>query len=251
MKAKALITGVASRQSLAWSIAQSLHEAGTEIGFSYFGKSTERRITPLAKQVRASFVEHCDMTNEEDLDRLFLTVVKKWKTFDILVHSIAYANEKDLEQPLTGLSKSGFFQAMEVSCYSLISMARRASDMMNPGGAILTLSNSGSQRVIPNYHVMGIAKAALESTAKYLAAELGRREIRVNTLSAGPIRTFASVGIRNFQELLNQSRERSPLGANVSGQDVGELAAFLCSKKASKITGGTYFVDAGIHVLGA
>ncbi len=249
---KALIVGVANERSLAWAIARHLHRQGTELGFSYCGENLERRVRPLAESVEAAFVEPCDVTRESDVENLFEVAHRKWGRMDVLVHSIASARVEDLEGSFRQVSREGFAYALEVSAYSLVHLARRAHPLMKErGGSILTLTNSGSTRVVPSYHVMGVAKAALESAVRYLAADLGPDKIRVNAISAGPVKTFAAMGVTGFNAMLERAAVESPLRENIDGDDVGALAAFLASPAARHITGTCQYVDSGLNILGS
>jgi enoyl-[acyl-carrier protein] reductase I len=247
----ALIMGVANEYSLAWFIAKRLREAGVRIGLTYAFPQLEKRVGPLSEQLRADFCLECDVTQDAHLDRVFDHVKSSWKTLDILVHSIAFARPDDLDGRLVKTSRAGFQQAMDVSVYSLIAASERAEPLMKNGGSILTLTNSGADRVIPNYNVMGIAKGALESCVRYLAHDMGRSKIRVNAISAGPVKTLSAGGIRNFNGFLEMVQEKSPLHENIDGLDVAELAAFLSGPASRRITGGVFFVDSGTNIMGA
>ena len=248
---KALIMGVANEYSLAWFIAKRLREEGVQIGLTYGFPSLEKRVRPLAESIRADFFLECDVTDDASLDSAFSAVSSKWSGLDILVHSIAYARPEDLDNRMVKTTREGFQQAMDVSVYSLIAAADRAEKLMKNGGSILTLTNYGSDRVIPNYNVMGVAKSALESCVRYLAHDLGNSKIRVNAISAGPIKTLSAGGIKNFNGFLDLVTEKSPLHENIDGMDVAELALFLSGPAARRITGGIYFVDSGTNIMGA
>jgi enoyl-[acyl-carrier protein] reductase I len=251
-RSKALIVGAANERSLAWAIAKSLHAAGMDLGFSVQGPAVAKRVRPLAESLNAAFIQECDVTRDAEVESLFKTVGEQWGRLDVLVHSVAFARTEDLEGPFLQVSREGFALANDVSAYSLVLLARHAVPLMKKdGGSILTLTNTGSQRVIPGYHVMGVAKAALESAVRYLAYELGPSQIRVNAISAGPVKTFASMGIDGFNEMMDLAEKRSPLGAGISGEDVGGLGAFLVSPGARHITGGCIHVDSGLNILGA
>ncbi len=228
---KALIIGAANDRSLAWAIAKHLHASGMDLGFSYHGVGIERRIMPLAQSLNAAFIQACDVTVDDDVEKLFSTIRNTWGRLDVLIHSVAFANPKDLENPFLEISREGFALANDISAYSLISLARHSVPLMKDyGGSIITLTNIGSQRVIPGYHVMGVAKAGLESAVRYLAYELGPTGIRVNAISAGPVKTFSAMGIQNFNEMLALSKQKSPMRENIEGDDVGALGAFLASE---------------------
>jgi enoyl-[acyl-carrier protein] reductase I len=248
---KALIIGVANERSLAWSIAQHLHQAGCECLFTYQGESLERRVRPLAESLQSTMIAPCDVTSTRDLDQLFDEIRSKHGKLDILIHAVAFADRKDLEGRFVDTSKEGFLKALEVSAFSLVDLTKRAESLMKDGGCIITLSYLGATRVIPNYNVMGVAKAALEASVRYLANDLGPQKIRVNAISAGPIKTLAAAGIRNFREMLSQAEQKNPLKENIEASDVGALAAFLCTPAGKHITGTTFMVDSGAHIMGA
>ncbi len=248
---RALVLGVANDHSIAWAIAKALHEEGAEIAISYAGPALERRVRPLAESLGAGLVLPCDVSQEDEIDRLFAAVRECWGRLDILVHAIAFARREDLKGRLVDTSREGFRLALDVSAYSLIALARRAALLMTAGGgSILTLSFLGSERVFPNYNVMGVAKAALEACVRYLAWDLGTAGIRVNAISAGPIRTLSAAGIAGFREMLHRHAERSPLRRNVSAEEVARTAVYLCSDLASAVTGTVVFADAGYHTAG-
>jgi enoyl-[acyl-carrier protein] reductase I len=249
---KALIVGVANDRSLAWAIARELHQGGAELGFNFLGEALERRVRPLAESVNAAFIEPCDVGNDAQIDALFEKVRQKWGGLDILIHSVAFANREDLEGRFVNTSRSGFLLAMDISAYSLVALARRAEPLMEGReGSIVTLTYHGSQKVVPNYNVMGVAKAALEASVRYLAWDLGQKKIRVNAISAGPVKTLAAAGIRNFRDMLAMAEQKTPLHENISAEDVGALGAFLCGPGGKHITGTTLYVDSGAHIMGA
>jgi enoyl-[acyl-carrier protein] reductase I len=249
---KALIVGVANDRSLAWSIAEHLHQAGCELAFTYVGESLERRVRPLAESVGAKLILPMNAQSESDMDAVFAKLKSEWGGLDFLVHSIAFANREDLEGRFVDTKREGFLLALDVSAYSLVALARRAEPLMEGReAAILTLSYLGAVRVIQNYNVMGVAKAALEATVRYLANDLGPKKIRVNAISAGPVKTLAAAGIRNFREMLAKAEEKTPLRENIEQTDVGALAAFLCGPGGRHITGTTMMVDSGAHIMGA
>lgn len=248
----ALILGVANERSLAWSIAQYLHQGGAKVGFNYLGEALERRVRPLAESVHSDFIEPCNVAEDAQIDALFAKVKEKWGHLDILIHSVAFAQKEDLEGRFSETSREGFRIAMDISAYSLIAVARRAESLMEGrDGSIVTLSYYGAHKVVPNYNVMGVAKAALEASVRYLAYDLGSKKIRVNAISAGPVKTLAAAGIRNFKTMLSAAEEKTPLKENINGDDVGALAAFLCSPMGKHITGSTMYVDSGAHIMGA
>jgi len=249
---KALIVGVANERSLAWAIAQHLYQGGAQLGFTYLGESLERRVRPLAESVQADLIEPCDVSNDAEIDSLFETVQKKWGSLDILIHSVAFANRQDLEGRFVQTSRDGFRIAIDISAYSLVALAQRAESLMKEnGGAIITLSYYGAEKVVPNYNVMGVAKAALESSVRYLAYDLGQKKITVNAISAGPVKTLAAAGIRDFRSMLAKAEEKTPLHENINADDVGALAAFLCGPGGKHMTGCTIYVDSGAHIMGA
>jgi enoyl-[acyl-carrier protein] reductase I len=249
---RALVIGCANDRSLAWAIAEKLHAAGATLGFTYQGEALERRVRPLAESVGAQIIAPCDVTDDAAMDRLFETVKQKWDGLDILIHSVAFANREDLEGRFVTTSREGFLLSMNISAYSLVALARRAEPLMEKtGGTILTLSYIGGDRVVPNYNVMGVSKAALESCVRYLAWDMGSRKIRVNAISAGPVKTLAAAGIRDFRTMLAAAAEKTPLKENIDQEDVGELGAFLCGPGGKHITGATMYVDSGAHIMGA
>ena len=249
---RALVVGVANERSLAWGIAEKLSQAGAEIAFTFQNEALERRVRPLAESLNSTFVEACDVSKDESIDDLFGKLRQKWDRLDILVHSVAFANREDLDGRFVDTSREGFRIALDVSTYSLVVLARRAEPLMkNLGGSILTLTNHGSQKVIPNYNVMGVAKAALEASVRYLANDFGESKIRINAISAGPVQTLAASGTRNFRDALDLFEKKAPLHEIISSEDVGELAAFLCSSGAKHVTGTTLYVDSGAHIMGA
>ena len=253
---RALVTGVASPRSIAWGIAQALHAAGAELAFTYQNEKLRTRVEQLAAGTGSELVLPLDVTEEGQIEALFERLAGAWDHLDILVHSMAFAPREALEGSFTaGCTRQAWHTAQEVSAYSLVALARAALPLMGEGPeagdrALLTLSYLGAERVVPNYNVMGPAKAALESAVRYLAADLGPRGIRVNAISAGPIRTLAASGIGGFRQMLEHVAAHAPLRRNVTIEEVGRAAAFLCSDLASGITGEVLYVDAGYHVMG-
>jgi len=245
-----LIFGVANDHSIAWGIAQALSAESAELGFSYAGPILEKRVRPLAQRLGSRFVEPCDVTSDEDIRAVFEKARQVYGTLDILVHCIAFANRDELNQPFLNTSRTGFQLALDVSAYSLTALAHQAVPMMNPGGSILTLTFCGSTRVIPHYNVMGVAKAALEASVRYLAYELGLKEIRVNAISAGPIRTLAAAGVAGFKDYYRAFKGIAPLRRHVTIDDIGQTALWLCSDMSSAVTGEVIYVDAGFSILG-
>jgi enoyl-[acyl-carrier protein] reductase I len=248
---KALVFGVANERSLAWGIAKKLRSQGANVALTYVNEKMLRRVQPLAEEISADFVLKCDVTNSEQLQACFDKCHKQWGSIDILVHAVAFAERSDLEGRFIETSYDGFQKALQVSCYSLIEMSRLAVPMMPEGGSILTLTYHGSQQVIKHYNVMGVAKAALEASVRYLAADLGSMKIRVNAISAGPIKTLSAAGIKDFRNLLSEAKSRAPLLDYLDTEQVGELASFLASKNASAITGGVHYIDGGLSIMGS
>jgi enoyl-[acyl-carrier protein] reductase I len=247
---KALIFGVANKNSIAWAIAQAFHEHGAEIGFSYGIPQLERRVRPLAESIGVTFVEKCDVTEDEEVTAVFEKAAAHFGAIDILIHSIAYAPSEELEGYFVNTSREGFRVAMDISVYSLVSLARAARPLMPDGGTILCMTYYGAEKVVPHYNVMGVAKAALEASTRYLAADLGPQNIRVNAISAGPIKTLSAGGIAGFRRMLGYTAERAPLRRNIDQSEVGKAALWLCSDLASGVTGEIVYVDAGYHILG-
>lgn len=247
---KALIFGVANKYSIAWGIAQALHAEGAEIAISYGIPQLEKRVRPLAESINAVFVEKCDVTNDEEIDAVFAKAAETLGQIDILVHAIAYAPSEELEGRFVNTSREGFKIAMDISAYSLVALARRSVPLMPEGGSIICLTYYGAEKVVPHYNVMGVAKAALEASTRYLAADLGPQNIRVNAISAGPIKTLAAGGIAGFRKMLGYVGERAPLRRNVDQSEVAKTALWLCSDLSSGVTGEVVYVDAGYHILG-
>ncbi len=248
---KALIFGVANERSIAWGIAQKLHEEGAELAFTYVNAAIEKRLRPLAESIGCNNVFPCDVQSDAEISNLYAELTTRWGRIDSLIHSVAFANGDDLKCRFHETSRAGFNLALDVSAYSLIGVARGAYPLMKDnGGTILTLSYLGAQRVVQNYNIMGVAKAALESSVRYLAADLGQDKIRVNALSAGPIKTLAAAGIPKFRELLGSFEEKSPLRRNVTQEDIAKSALFYLSDLSSGITGETTYVDCGYNILG-
>lgn len=247
---KILIFGVANERSIAWGVAEALHKEGAELCFTYMNEAIERRVRPLAESLGGSLVLPCDVQSDADLDALFAELSTKWGTLDGVVHSIAFADREDLQRTFAQTTREGFRLALDVSAYSLIAIAGRAEPLMKEGGSIITMTYLGSQRVITNYNIMGVAKAALESSVRYLAGELGQKNIRVNAISAGPIKTLAASGIPHFRELLTAFAEKAPMKRNVSQEDVAKSSLFYLSSMSSGITGETTYVDCGFNIMG-
>ena len=247
---RGLIFGVANKNSIAWGIAQALVEEGAELGFSYAGEVLQKRVTPLAESVGSKFIEECDVTDDAAIDDLFEKAEKHFGSLDFLVHSIAFAPREDLGGRFVDTSREGFRLALDISCYSLVALAKRAVPLMSEGGSMLAMTYYGSEKVTPNYNVMGVAKAALEATVRYLAWDLGGDNVRVNAISAGPIKTLASAGVSGFRKSLGYVGTVAPMG-NVTQTDVGNAARFLLGDWAQKITGEVVYVDGGYNIMGA
>ena len=247
---RGLIFGVANKNSIAWGIAQALAEEGAELGFSYAGDFLQKRVTPLAESVGSSFIEECDVTNDAAIDELFAKVGDHYDGLDFLVHSIAFAPREDLGGRFVDTSREGFRIALDISCYSLVALAKRAIPLMPQGGSMLAMTYYGAEKVTPNYNVMGVAKAALEATIRYLAWDLGKDQVRVNAISAGPIKTLASAGVSGFRKSLGYVGSVAPMG-NVTQADVGNAARFLLGDWAQKVTGEVVYVDGGYNIMGA
>jgi enoyl-[acyl-carrier protein] reductase I len=247
----ALVFGVANDHSIAWGIARAMHAHGARLAFSYAGEALERRVRPLAESVDASFVQPCDVTKDQDIDDLFRAAATELGRVEILVHAIAFANRDELLGAYVQTSREGFRLAMDISVYSLTALARACLPLMPAGGSVVTLTYYGGQKVSPNYNVMGVAKAALEASTRYLAADLGPKGIRVNAISAGPVRTLAAAGVTGFKRMYREFASVAPLRKNVTIDDVGAAAVWLCSDMASAVTGEVLFVDSGYNILGA
>lgn len=242
---KGVIFGVANDKSIAWGIAQQLRAEGAELAFTYLNDALEKRVRPLAESLESSLVLPCDVQNEDEIVAVFSELEKQWGKIDFVVHAIAFANREDLKQPFSQTSREGFRLALDVSAYSLVSLTRCALPVLKEGGSIVAMTYLGSVRSVPAYNVMGVAKAALESSVRYLAAELGERNIRVNAVSAGPIKTLAASGIGGFKEKLRVAEERAPLKRLVTQEDVGKSALYLLSDLSSGVTGEVHYVDGG------
>ncbi len=248
---KALITGVASKKSIAWGIARAMHREGAELAYTYQGERFKGRVEDFAAETGSDIVLPCDVSSDHEIEAVFQALGERWGSLDILVHSIAYAPREELAGDyLDCVTREGFLQAHEISSYSLAAMARAAKPLLNQGGAIVTLSYIGAVRAMPNYNVMGVAKASLEANVRYLAASLGPHGVRVNAISAGPIRTLAASGISGMRDFLNYVEQNAPLRRNVTIEEVGNTAAFLCSDLASAITGEVTYVDCGFSIVG-
>ena len=251
MKGKrGLIMGLANDKSLAWGIAKQLHEHGAEMAFSYQGEALKKRVGPLAEQLGSDFIFECDVSNMDALDSAFDTLKERWDTIDFVVHAIGFSDKSELRGKYVDTSLDNFLMTMNISAYSLVAVAKRAREIMPNGGSILTLTYYGAEKVIPHYNVMGVAKAALETSVQYLANDLGPEGIRVNAISAGPIKTLAASGIGDFRYILKWNEYNSPLRRNVTIEDVGGSGLYFLSDLSSGVTGETHHVDAGYHVVG-
>lgn len=249
----ALITGIANNRSIAWGIAQQLHKAGANIGITYLPDERgrmEKKVAELVEPLNPSLFLACDVQDQQQIQTTFDTVREQWSKLDILIHCLAFANKEDLTGGFSSTSRSGFTQALEISTYSLIGLSGAAKSLMTEGGSIVTLTYLGGVKVVPNYNVMGVAKAGLEMSLRYLAAELGPQNIRVNAISAGPIRTLASSAVGGILDMIHHVEEVAPLRRTVTQLEVGNAAAFLCSDLASGITGQVLYVDAGYEIMG-
>ena len=247
---RGLIMGLANDKSLAWGIAKQLAEHGAQLAFSYQGDALKKRVEPLAEQLGSDFTFECDVSDMDALDRAFDTLRERWDSLDFVVHAIGFSDKGELRGKYVDTSLDNFLTTMNISAYSLVAVAKRAAAMMTGGGSIVTLTYYGAEKVIPHYNVMGVAKAALETSVQYLANDLGPDGIRVNALSAGPIKTLAASGIGDFRYILKWNELNSPLRRNVTIDDVGGAGLYLLSDLSSGVTGETHHVDAGYHVVG-
>jgi len=248
---RALITGVANERSIAWAIAGAFQKEGAELAFTYPGEGMERRVRPLAEGIGAKAILDCDVSKDADIDRVAKDLGKVWDRLDVLVHSIGYAPREALDGRFTDVTSREVWRiAMDVSAYSLVGLARAFKPMMRPGSNIVTLTYYASEKVVTNYNVMGICKAALECSVRYLAEDLGREGIRVNAISAGPMKTLAAAGIKGMRSMHAENAERTPLRRNAEQEDCGRAALFLCSDLARNVTGEILHVDAGQNIMG-
>ena len=247
---RGVIMGAANNRSLGWGIAEACAAQGADLAFTYQGEALERRVRPLAASVGCDFLVPCDVSDEASIDSAFQAIGTRWDRIDFLVHAIAFADKTYLRGRYVDTPRAAFLQAMDISCYSLLAVAQRALPLMKPGGSILTLSYYGAEKWIPHYNVMGVAKAALEASVRYMAADLGSAGIRVNAISAGPIKTLAASGIGDFHYLLKWNELNAPLRRNVSIDEVGGAGVYLLSSLSSGVTGEVHHVDNGYHVVG-
>ena len=247
---RGIIMGVANDRSIAWGIAAALAKQGAELAFTYQGDALEKRVRPLAQSVGSNVIIPCDVSSDKAIDETFNILKDTWETIDFIVHAIAYSDKEELKGEYLDTTRENFFKTMDISVYSFTAVARRAAAMMPNGGSMITLTYYGAEKVMPHYNVMGVAKAALESSVRYLAADLGNNKIRVNSLSAGPIKTLAASGIGDFRYILKWNQYNSPLRRNVTLEDVGGCGVYLLSDLSTGVTGETHHVDCGYHVVG-
>ena len=247
---RGIVMGVANDRSIAWGIADAIAKQGAEIAFTYQGEALQKRVAPLAESVGSEIVIACDVASDEAIEKTFNLLKEKWDSIDFLVHAIAYSDKEELKGEYVDTTRENFYKTMDISVYSFTAVAQRAAAMMPNGGSMITLTYYGAEKVMPHYNVMGVAKAALESSVRYLAADLGESKIRVNSLSAGPIKTLAASGIGDFRYILKWNQYNSPLRRNVTLDDVGGCGVYLLSDLSAGVTGETHHVDCGYHVVG-
>jgi enoyl-[acyl-carrier protein] reductase I len=247
---RGLILGVANNRSIAWGIAKACHAQGAEIALTYQGDALKKRVVPLAAELGSDIVLPCDVTDTASMDAVFAEIAAKWGKLDFLVHAIAYADKAELDGRYVDTTEGNFTKSLMISCYSFTALAQRAEKLMSPGGSLLTLTYYGAEKVMPHYNVMGVAKAALEASVRYLAADLGKNGIRVNAISAGPIKTLAASGISDFRYILRWNEYNSPLRRTVTIEDVGGAGLYLLSDLSRGVTGEIHHVDSGYHVQG-
>jgi enoyl-[acyl-carrier protein] reductase I len=247
---RGIVMGVANDRSIAWGISKALSDAGAELAFTYQGEALEKRVRPLAEGIGSKIVLPCDVTDEGSIDKVFDTLKSEWGSIDFVVHAIAFSDKNELDGLYLDTTRANFQRTMDISVYSFTSVAQRAAPLMNEGGSMLTLTYYGAERVMPHYNVMGVAKAALEASVRYLAADLGPKNIRVNAISAGPIKTLAASGIGDFRYILKWNELNSPLRRNVTIEEVGNSGLFLLSNLGKGVTGEVMHVDSGYHTVG-
>jgi enoyl-[acyl-carrier protein] reductase I len=247
---RGLVMGVANDHSIAWGIARALHDEGAELAFSYQGEAFGKRVAPLASSVGSDFLVDVDVTNDGSLEACFAALKARWGTMDFLIHAIAYSDKKELTGRFINTTRANFTNSLAISCFSFIDVARRAADLMPGGGSLITLTYAGSNRVTPNYNVMGVAKAALESAVRYLANDLGPQKVRVNAISPGPMKTLAGAAIGGARATFRHTEANAPLRANATLEAIGGTAVYLCSDLGACTTGEVIRVDGGFHVLG-
>ena len=247
---RGLVMGVANDRSIAWGIAKAVAAEGAEVAFTYPNESMAKRVKPLAEQLGSNIVLECDVASDASLDAAFASIAERWDRLDFVVHAIAFSDREELKGKYLDTSRRNFALTLDISCFSFTAVCQRAARMMPEGGSLVTLTYYGAERVMPHYNVMGVAKAALEASVRYLAHDLGPRGIRVNAISSGPIRTLSAAGIDGFSAILDHIAERAPLRRNITAEEVGDVCAFLASPLARGITGSTIYVDAGYHIMG-
>ena len=247
---RGLIMGLANNRSIAWGIAKACHQAGAQLAFTYQGDALKKRVEPLAEEVGGLVVGHCDVTEDATIDAAFAAIAKAWGSLDFVVHAIAFSDKDQLDGRYVDTTADNFTRTLQISCYSFTAIAQRAERLMPNGGALVTLTYYGAEKWMPHYNVMGVAKAALEASVRYLAADLGEKSIRVNAISAGPIKTLAAAGIGDFRYILKWNEYNSPMRRTVSIEEVGDTAVYLLSDHARGVTGEILHVDAGYHVVG-
>lgn len=247
---RGLIMGLANDRSLAYGIANALHRQGAQMAFTYQGEVLLKRVEPIVKELGSELLIPCDVTKEDDVENVFKTLEQEWGSIDFVVHAIAFSDKEELKGRYCDTSKDNFLKTMDISCYSFTTVCRHASRLMTNGGSLITLTYYGAEKILPNYNVMGVAKAALEASVRYLAEDLGKNGIRVNSLSAGPAKTLASSGIGDFRYILKWNEYNSPLRRNVTLDDIGGAGLYLLSDLSSGVTGETHHVDCGYHVVG-
>jgi enoyl-[acyl-carrier protein] reductase I len=247
---RGLIMGVANHMSLAWGIAQSVHAQGAELAFTYQGEALAKRVKPLAESVGTDFLVECDVTDAASMDRTFDAVKERWGSLDFVLHAIGFSDKEELKGRYCDTTRENFLKTLDISCFSFTDVCKRASALMPNGGSLVTLTYLGAERVMPNYNVMGVAKAALETSVRYLAVDLGRDNIRVNGISAGPVKTLAASGISDFRYILKWNQYNSPLKRNTTLEDVGGAGLYFLSDLSSGVTGEIHHVDSGYHVVG-
>jgi len=246
---RGLVVGVANAHSIAWGISQACHQQGAELAFTYLNESLEKRVRPLAESLNSTLIIPCDVAQDSSLQQM-REQVEKWGPLDFVVHAVAFAQREDLDGRFIDTSREGFRIALDVSAYSLVALAKACEGLLRPGGSIVALTYYGAQKVMRNYNVMGVAKAALEASVRYLAADMGPQNIRVNAISAGPIKTLSAKGIRDFNDMLRHAGEKAPLQRNVECMEVGKSAVYLLSDLSSGVTGEVHYVDCGYNLMG-
>lgn len=247
---KALIFGVANNRSIAYGISEAFHNEGARLAFSYMGDAIKKRVEPISAELGGEFNFLCDVSSDAQIAESVQLVKEKWGQVDVLVHSVAFAHKEDLHGRFLDTSRAGFATALDISAYSLVAICKAFEPLLSPSAAVLTMTYYGSEKVIHNYNVMGVAKAALEASVRYLASDLGPQGVRINAISAGPIKTLSASGISDFRTILDRIEESAPLRRNVTIAEVGNMAAFLCSDRASAITGDIVYVDCGVNTVG-